>query len=130
MDRLTERIQQTRESLVTFREVLAMDPSVIIRDAAIKRFEYTMEMTWKTAQLYLRTHDGLDLASPKAVTRACFQTELLDEKETSLAILMLDDRNLTTHTYNEKLAESIYKKLNGYCKLLTKWIDAIEEKIP
>jgi hypothetical protein len=31
---------------------------------------------------------------------------------------MVDDRNLTTHTYHEGLAAGIYEKLVGYAELM------------
>jgi hypothetical protein len=38
------------------------------RDASIQRFEYTCEAVWKTAQLYLRNFENLELASPSLLT--------------------------------------------------------------
>ena len=38
---------------------------------------------------------------------------MLDDGETERALAMVDDRNLTVHTYNEELAQAIYARLGG-----------------
>ncbi len=126
MERLTQRLGTAREALSTFDE-LAHKPerSKVERDAAIQRFEYTSEAVWKAVQLYLREIEGLDLGSPKAVARASLQVGILDESETRLALVMADDRNLTVHTYNEKVAEDIAARLAQHAALLRQWVDRI-----
>jgi len=125
MDRLTERLESATQTLITFKEILDQPFSLIVRDAAIQRFEFTLEACWKLAQLYLYQKEGLELNSPKAIARGFFQILFLDEKETSLFIQMVDDRNLSTHTYNEELANTIFKHLPAYLKLLQKIVEKI-----
>jgi nucleotidyltransferase substrate binding protein (TIGR01987 family) len=95
------------------------------RDASIQRFEYTFEAVWKAAQLYLRVRENLELASPTAVTRACFQAALLNEEQCRTAMNMVRDRNLTVHTYNEELADQIYSLLPAYAALMDQWLTAM-----
>ena len=86
--------------LATLDELVGIsNPTPIERDAAIQRFEYSFEATWKTAQRYLHDIEGVEVASPKAVIRASFAAGLFDEQATRLALEMVDDRNLTSHTY-------------------------------
>ena len=119
MERLKQRLSLTQKALDAFKQILTMTPNPIVRDAAIQRFEFTFEATWKLAQLYLRENEGLEVNSPKSVFRHCFQVGLLpDEKQTAFMLKMVDDRNLTVHTYNEQLAEQIYSNLNNYYDLL------------
>lgn len=123
MERLRERIQIAQQALTTFNELVGKDQvSPVERDAAIQRFEYTFEATWKAAQRYLLIREGVDTGSPKAVIRACWQSGILDEEMARQAFNMADDRNLTVHTYNEELANIIYSHLNAYAGLLAKWI--------
>jgi hypothetical protein len=56
-----------------------------VRDAAIQRFEYTFEATWKAAQIYLRQVEGLEVGSPKGVLRLSLQVGVLDASEARLA---------------------------------------------
>lgn len=132
MDRLTERLQIAKKALDSLTEALEFkgDDSIskLLRDASIQRFEYTLESTWKLAQLYLRSHEGIEHASPKSVIRSCFQVKLLDESQTNLALTMMTDRNLTVHTYNEDLANQIYAKIPQYKSLLALLIENISKK--
>ena len=114
MERLKERIKQTEKALGAFNEILKEPYSKIVRDAAIQRFEFTLETLWKLAQRYILLQNGIEAGSPKTVIRSCFQAALLNEKQTEILLIAIDDRNLTAHTYNEELAEKIYKNLFNY----------------
>ncbi|WP_298614159.1 HI0074 family nucleotidyltransferase substrate-binding subunit [uncultured Thermosynechococcus sp.] len=126
MDRLRERLVVAQKALATLQELpLGERTDTIIRDAAIQRFEYTLEAVWKVAQLYLREREGLDIASPKGVIRACLAVGLLTPEEGRLALKMVDDRNLTVHTYNETLADAIFSRLAQHAMLMDRWLAAL-----
>ena len=125
MVRLLEKRLTAQNALQRFAEILQEKKNTITRDAAIQRFEFTFEAVWKYIQYYLRTNEGLDLASPKAVIRASFQLNFFNELETETAIRMTDDRNLTSHTYDEVLANEIFDKLPEYYALLKTWHDKL-----
>jgi len=127
MDRLKQRLVTAKRALQTFHRILGETKSDIVRDAAIQRFEYTFEAVWKTAQLYMKEREGLDLGSPKAVIRGFAQLGLLSEQQIALALAMADDRNLTVHTYNESLAEELYGRLPNYAKLMGGWLHSMSE---
>lgn len=115
-----------QKALATLQELpLGERTDTIIRDAAIQRFEYTLEAVWKVAQLYLREREGLDIASPKGVIRACLAVGLLTPEEGRLALKMVDDRNLTAHTYNETLADAIFSRLAQHAMLMDRWLAAL-----
>lgn len=95
------------------------------RDAAIQRFEYSFEAVWKSAQRYLNIREGLQVASPKGAIRHSFQLGLLDEQESEAAFALVDDRNLTVHTYNRDLAISLASRLRGHARVLRSWLDAL-----
>jgi nucleotidyltransferase substrate binding protein (TIGR01987 family) len=118
-----------RQALGTLAEVLAMEKTRIVRDASIQRFEYTFEAMWKAAQSFVKHHEGVEAASPKAVVRACFSGGLLEEEQARAGMEMAEDRNLTVHTYNEQLAEAIYARLPGHARLMRVWLDAIEQRL-
>jgi len=108
MERLQERVDLAQRALETLRK-LPLDQPVddVTRGAAIQRFEYTLEAVWKAAQLFLRETEGIMANSLKAVVRTSFRAGLIDEAQTRLGLQMVDDRNLTAHTYNEALAQAI-----------------------
>lgn len=129
MERLKERLLQTEKALDAFNEVLREPYSKIVRDAAIQRFEFTLETLWKLAQRYILLQNGIDAGSPKTVIRGCFQADLLSEEEVEILLTAVDDRNLTAHTYNEKLAEMIYKNLFKYQPIFSALFKKISDQV-
>jgi nucleotidyltransferase substrate binding protein (TIGR01987 family) len=130
MERLQERIVTALKALKAFESVMRIpEPSDIERDAAIQRFEFTFEAVWKTAKEMLYVVEGIDQGSPKGVIRSCREIGLLNDKETVQLLKMVDDRNLTVHTYNEALAEEIYINLPKYLSLMSIWIQRIKSKV-
>jgi nucleotidyltransferase substrate binding protein (TIGR01987 family) len=110
----------------TFQDILNAEYSVVIRDAAIQRFEYTTEALWKCLQTYLQEKEGIDCYSPKSCLREAKNVGLLDEQETVAALEMVDDRNMTSHTYHEELAEKIYRRLTEYAGIMQKLLEGMK----
>lgn len=130
MERLKERIDTAQKALTTLQEVLSeTNPTVILRDAAIQRFEYTFEAVWKAGREFLRSHEGLDVGSPKGTIRGLFQTGHLNMSQAELGLKMVDDRNLTAHTYNEGLSEQIFKELPKYATLMQSCLAVIRKSL-
>lgn len=130
MERLKERLAVARRALSTLQELLLLaQPSRVERDAAIQRFEYTCEAIWKAAQRYLLEVEGLSVGSPKGSIRASRGVGLFDDEQATVGLEMIDDRNLTVHTYNEAVAEDIYSNLPRYADLLAAWLTAMEERV-
>jgi len=130
VERLKERLAVARRALSTLQELLLLaQPSRVERDAAIQRFEYTCEAIWKAAQRYLLEVEGLSVGSPKGSIRASRDVGLLDNEQTTVGLEMIDDRNLTVHTYNEAVAEDIFSNLPRYADLLAVWLAAMEERV-
>jgi nucleotidyltransferase substrate binding protein (TIGR01987 family) len=129
MDRLKERLGVAEKALGSLLELpLGNKVDDIVRDAAIQRFEYTFETVWKAAQLYLREKEGLEQGSPKGVVRASLLAGVLTDNQARMALELVDDRNLTVHTYNEELAKRIFSQLNGYAVLMTDWLKVMQGK--
>jgi len=127
MGRVLERIQVAEKALATLKELAFLqDPSPVERDAAIQRFEHTFEAFWKALQVYLREVEGLEGASPKGVIRLVREVGLLEE-EARLALGMVDDRNLTVHTYNESLAQAIFRRLPEHTRLMTEVLGRLQK---
>lgn len=127
MDPVNQRIATTAKALAALKEALDLPTDPIVRDAAIQRFEFTFEALWKAARAYLQEQEGLSAASPKSVIRACFEVGILDEQQTRQALEMCDDRNLTVHTYNEALAQSIYERLKSTSfPVMQSWLEKMQ----
>jgi nucleotidyltransferase substrate binding protein (TIGR01987 family) len=92
-----------------------IDADDLYLDATIQRFEFSIELFWKLLKLLLASK-GVDVVYPKDVLRESFAGKLIDDEQMWLA--MLRDRNLTSHTYNEELAITIYANIKKYYPLM------------
>jgi nucleotidyltransferase substrate binding protein (TIGR01987 family) len=131
VDRLRQRLSVAAKAAATLRELAVRTaPSKIERDAAIQRFEYTFEATWKAAQRFLAVVEGVETGSPKSTIRGCHEAGLLQSAHAEEALAMADDRNLTAHTYNEGLAEAIFKRLPLHLATLEAWLGSMQNRLP
>lgn len=71
----------------------------------IKAFEYTFELAWNTLRDLLRSQGNNELLGSRDTLREAFRLGLLSDGETWM--LMIQDRNLTSHTYNRSTADEI-----------------------
>ena len=114
--------EQTQRALASLDELVskysANQTDVILRDALIQRFEYSTEAFWKYLKAYLQTEHNLSANSPREVIRTGLTAKLYSEEISKELLQMLDDRNLTSHTYVEELAESIAGRIPAYSKIM------------
>ncbi len=114
------RFQQRREnfnkSFDFLQKTLAIpNLSDIERAGLIQFFEITFELAWKCLGDYLES-EGFTLESPKKILRQAFQSKLIDDAEKWLQAL--EDRNLTTHTYDEKKSKEVEQMIRSNYALL------------
>ena len=128
MERLKLKIEDAKKALTSLNEVLKEPYSVVIRDATIKRFEYTVDTFWKILKEYLKVSRGITVNSPKDSFREIFSQGFTSEEETKELLDMTDSRNETAHTYKEDLAQEIYEKIKGYAFLMDKVLTKIVDK--
>ncbi len=126
MEILKLRCDDALKALGTLEEILKEPYSVIVRDAAIQRFEYTFEALWKFLKEYLKEKEGVISNSPKSCFREIFSLGFITEDETIAYMEMTDTRNETSHTYKEEMAKIIYDKIAGYFTLMKNILDKIK----
>ena len=71
----------------------------------IKAFEYSFELAWNTLRDLLRSQGNATLLGSRDTLREAFRLGLIEQGETWM--LMIQDRNLTSHTYNRATADAI-----------------------
>lgn len=98
--------------LEAVKEFKQPDASDVVRDGVIQRFEFTYELAWKTIKVYLEDVGIVDVNSPKAVIKEAYTQKLLTDEKNWL--LMLNDRNLTSHMYKEEMAKEIAERISSY----------------
>jgi nucleotidyltransferase substrate binding protein (TIGR01987 family) len=110
------------ESVKRLDEILRQPRTVANRDSAIKRFELTFELAWKSIQRFMSA-EGIVCRSPREAFKAAFRYGLIADDERWQA--MMEDRNQTVHTYSENLADAVHGRLAGYLELFR----ALSERI-
>lgn len=111
-DRWEEKLQDFKKALDRLEEGLQEDhTSSIVIDGVIHRFEFNYELAWKIMKYYLE-YQGLEGAkSPRSTFKEAFILGLIEDGDDWID--MINDRNLTSHTYDEKMARKIYDKIRN-----------------
>jgi len=120
---LSSLIENLKKANQRLKEVISLEPTRVHKDAAIQRFEFTFELSWKTIQAYIRDQ-GLDCKSPKNCFREAGRLGIIDNVEKWFEFL--NNRNLITHTYNEKMADKIYDQARKFPKEVEKLLEKIQ----
>ena len=97
--RLNEAIDESKNNSV----------SSTLKDGVIQRFEFCYEICWKLIKYYLENEGIQEAKSPKSTFREAFKIGIIEDGE--VWIDMLNDRNLTSHVYDEEVAFDIYGKI-------------------
>lgn len=94
----------------------------IIRDSLIQRFEFTYELTHKTLREFMK-YLGVTLENsfPRTIYKKAYVNNLISNDK--VWISLLEDRNSTSHIYNENLADEIANRI------VREYVDAIGELV-
>ncbi len=94
-------------------------------DGTIQRFEFTFELFWKTVRRLL-AREGIEANSPKAVLQQAYRSRWLQDEARWLQLL--EDRNLTSHTYREQLALEIYRRVPAHYAAMREAFETLVRK--
>jgi nucleotidyltransferase substrate binding protein (TIGR01987 family) len=108
-------LKQFKTAVIRLEEVLSIPKTEIIRDSAIKRFEFTLDLSWKLLKEYLESQKGIIVTSPKECFKEAFRQGIIDYDD--MWLKMVEARNETAHTYNETTAEKVFNILADSLKL-------------
>ncbi|WP_366922102.1 nucleotidyltransferase substrate binding protein [Metallumcola ferriviriculae] len=129
IEKLEDKFLNYSKALSRLKESLERDESDdIVLDAVIQRFEFTYELSWKLLKVYLSYNGLAEVRTPREAFKEAFAVGLLDEGD--VWIDMLDDRNRTSHTYEEAQARVIYEKVKcKYYGILNKLKESIGREL-
>ena len=78
----------------------------LYRDGLIQRFEFTVELAWKSLKEYLEDQGSvLGIASPRGVLKEAYASGVIAAPEVWDDIIKA--RNVTSHVYDEKTSISV-----------------------
>ena len=75
------------------------------KQGLIQAFEYSYELAWNTIKDYFEAQGETDIHGSRDAFRLAFRRGLIEDGKTWMD--MIKSRTLTSHTYNEDLAEEI-----------------------
>ena len=125
---LEKILSQFESALQRFSEALERDiqKDSLFLDAAIQRFEFCFELSWKVLRRHL-AREGIAASTPREAFKEAFKLGWLAEGDTFWS-RMIADRNLTSHTYNQKTALDLYSRLPGYRKAYQGLLELLKKR--
>ncbi len=84
-----------------------------IKNAQIQKFEFCIELLWKTAKVYLESLEE-KLYTPKLTIKSLFVQQIIDEPTYLQLMNCLNDRNLLSHIYKFEMFDEIHKELGNH----------------
>lgn len=91
----------------------------LLKEGLIQRFEYTHELAWKVMKDYEEYQGYNNIRGSRDAIRLALQIGIIEDKEW---LETIEDRNLTSHNYDEEVAEDVFISIvNDYYPLLVKF---------
>ncbi len=120
MSRLDERRVDYKNALTRLKEALQEEPSGIVIDGILHRFEFTFELAWKCIKDYLE-YMGISekIGSPRENIQLAYKNGTISDGD--LWIEMMLARNSLSHLYDEQQSRQVYNDIKS------KYINAFEE---
>lgn len=94
----------------------------IARDACIQRFEFCIELAWKTSAKFL----GTSATASKIVIREMAQNSLISDP--TLWFEFIEARNKTSHSYDEDVAREVFAVTQKFLPEGQKLLKVLEQK--
>lgn len=116
-ERLQERIVYYLKAFVQLGKAIQQPKNEFLRDSVIQRFEFTYELAWKLLKIRLEA-ESVIARTPREVLQEALQAGFIEDGNAWSELQKT--RNLTSHTYDEALAEQVYNYIvNKGCCLFT-----------
>lgn len=84
------------------------DVDDLMKEGLIQRFEYTHELAWKVMKDYAEYQGYTDVRGSRDAFRQALQMGIIDS---GVWMESIEDRNLTSHNYDENVAEEVYEAI-------------------
>lgn len=118
MERFKQRREDFNNALERLEESIIEEPTDIIIDGCLHRFEFTFELAWKTIKDYLEYMGVVEkTGSPREIIQNGFKQGIIDDGEGWIEMML--SRNSLSHLYDEKESRKIYNNIkNQHLQLL------------
>lgn len=105
MTKLKNQYQDLTNALKRFKEILKEPKTEIIRDATIKRFDFTFEAAWKLMQSLIKKN-GSNIYGTRTIIREAGKMKIINDQNKWLKFF--ENRQLSVYAYDDALAEKIF----------------------
>jgi len=109
-EQLALRISRFQQAVTRLEEACGQPFSEFIRDSVIQRFKFCYELAWKMLKVKLEV-EGIEASTPRQVIQESIAAHFFEDG--NLWTEMLHMRNLTSHTYDEALAQHVFTFVCG-----------------
>ena len=92
----------------------------------VQAFEFTFELAWNTLRDFLTSKGVQGLIGSRDTARAAFKVQFITDDEGWT--MMLNDRNRSSHTYNQATAEEIVAQIHGRYVSLFRQLSAMFDR--
>ena len=107
-DELTYSLTKLKAALQRLKDAVGRASDDLDRDGVIQRFEFTFELFWKAIR-YVLEHEGFGCMGPRSCIKEGTRRGLVADGE--ILLDMLEDRNRTSHIYDEATAAEIFQRI-------------------
>lgn len=124
--RWQQRFENLKKAYAILEKAISIEnPSEIELGGIIQFYEMTFELSWKTLKDFLES-EGVVAKTPREVIKQAFQAEIISEGHRWIDAL--DDRNFTTHIYDEETIKHIVAKIKtSYFSLLKNLLEELKK---
>lgn len=125
--RWKQRFENYKRAFKLLEKALKINnPSEVERGGIIQFYEMAFEMAWKTLKDFNETQ-GFITKSPREAIKQAFQTDIIQNGHTWIDAL--EDRNLTTHIYDEETALNVIIKIReSYYQILKQLYEYLKKE--
>jgi nucleotidyltransferase substrate binding protein (TIGR01987 family) len=107
-----DNFQRALQRLTQAIELMQQRPLTELEEqGVIQGFEFTHELAWNVQKDYLEMEGIQGLVGSRSTAREAFKRGLVSDGEVWLE--MIEARNRSSHTYNQKVAEDIVAAVHG-----------------
>lgn len=127
--RWIQRFQNFTKSMNYLEQALQIsNPDIVQKAGIIQFFEMSFELAWNLIKDYLEEQGFVDIKSPRGALKKAFEVGILENGHDWMDLLQ--DRNLTAHTYDEEKATEMELLIqNKYFSLLKELHNSFKQKL-
>ncbi len=121
-DNYKKAFKQLKDAITLSNE---RELSLLEKQGLIQAFEFTHELAWKLLKDYLNYQGNFEIRGSRDAIREAFNAGII--KDGTLWMQTIQARNLTSHTYDEEIAEETYEVIaNDYIILFEDLLHTFE----